>query len=280
MSNSSFEHLLKEKVDNFKLSFLESSRAIFLDESGKLIHPGEFGQYRESVCKDFIRFFVPRFLDIGQGFLINSYEKTSHQCDIVIYDSNSTPLIESNEKQRFYPVETVVAVGEVKSILTKAGFAEAINKLSKIKMIREEIAHPCVIKKASKGEYNPIHNPYDQIFTFLICQKLNFDVSNITNEINSLYSTSILSRHKHNLILSLEDGLLAYYDKNDKTMMYPQIATADLKNRFVQPNTNVYCHFKFFLSYLFMGTSNGTILYPEISDYMGDITGGNRFNEE
>ena len=62
-------------------------------------------------------------------------------------------------------------------------------------------------------------------------------------------------------------------------MMYPKIGNDNLKNRFVLPNENPYTHFKYFVSYLFMGTISGAILYPEISDYMGSIEGGLIYDE-
>lgn len=113
----------------------------------------------------------------------------------------------------------------------------------------------------------------------MICKKLNFDFSDITSEINSMYDSTVEYRHRHNLILSVEDGLLAYYDNNGKTMMYPWFANMILKNRFTQPDTNPYSHFKLFSSYLFLGTTSNTILYPEISDYMGCIEGGTKNDE-
>ena len=279
MSINVFEKLLIEKIENFILAFSETSEKVFFDDAGKQIHPGEFGKFREDICKEFIRFFVPHRLDIGEGFLITSTNKISTQCDIVIYDATSTPLIKSDSQQKFYPVETVAAIGEVKSILSKNEFKTAINKLSKVKELREDIQHPVIIKKDREGPFDPIIDPYDQIFTFTICKKLNITFSDITSEINSMYDSTVEYRHRHNLILSVEDGLLAYYDNNGKTMMYPWFANMILKNRFTQPDTNPYSHFKLFSSYLFLGTTSNTILYPEISDYMGCIEGGTKNDE-
>lgn len=273
-----FESLLLEKIDNFRLMFSETSKKVFYNDEGKLIHPGEFGAYRETACREFLKQIVPSRLDISQGFLINTHNNISHQCDIIIYDSKITPLIESSERQRFFPVETVVAVGEVKSTLSRTDFSNAINKLSKVKVLREEVKHPTIMKKDKGNNYDPVNDPYDQIFTFLICQKIDFDLVNIANDIKSIYEPSLQPRHKHNLILSIEDGLLAYYDNNDMTMMYP-VCGSLLKNRFIQPGQNQYCHFKYFASYLFLGTSSGTLLYPEITDYMGSVSGGYNYNE-
>jgi hypothetical protein len=283
MSNKVFEELIKEKVDIFIQSFKSTSRTIFWDENTKtLIHPGEYGMYRENICKDFIKYFIPARLQIGQGFVINTNNEVSSQCDLVLFDKFSTPLLENEEKQRFFPVETVCAIGEVKSVLSKSNFKEAINKLAKIKRLREFIDNPTFIKRESKlgnAPYNPIDIPYDHLFSFIICERLDFNIENIANEINELYEPEIDYYQRHNLILSIEDGILLYYDTNNVSLMYPKIGV-NLKNRFVKPNSNNYTPFKFFTSYLFMGTESCTILYPDISNYAGSIEGGLNYNEK
>lgn len=281
MSINVFEKLLIEKIEIFKSTFDETAEGVFFNDDGKLIHPGEFGRYRENICKQFLKFVTPARLDIGTGFIINTSNKVSHQCDIIIYDAQHTPLLESEEKQFFFPVETIAAVGEIKSVLSKTALSEAIQKLAQVKVLREEVKHPVIIKKDHAGSsYDPRNNPYDQIFTFIVCKKLSFNISNLSTEINKLYGDSTEYRHRHNLILSVEDGLLAYYDNNGKTMMYPVRGNTKLKNRFVAPGENPYVHLKYFASYLFMGTSSATILYPEISDYMGAIDGGYNYDEK
>ena len=281
MSINVFEKLLIEKIEIFKSAFAETAEGVFFNDDGKLIHPGEFGRYRENICKQFLKFVTPARLDIGTGFIINTSNKVSHQCDIIIYDAQHTPLLESEEKQFFFPVETIAAVGEIKSVLSKTALSEAIQKLAQVKVLREDVKHPVIIKKDHAGSnYDPRNNPYDQIFTFIVCKKLSFNISNLSTEINKLYGDSTEYRHRHNLILSVEDGLLAYYDNNGKTMMYPVMGNTKLKNRFVAPGENPYVHLKYFASHLFMGTSSATILYPEISDYMGAIDGKHKYDEK
>lgn len=281
MSINVFEKLLIEKIEDFKSAFAGTAEDVFFDDDGKLIHPGEFGRYRENICKQFLKFVTPARLDIGTGFIINTSNEVSHQCDIIIYDAQNTPLLESEEKQFFFPVETIAAVGEIKSVLSKKALSEAIRKLAQVKVLREKVKNPTIIKKEHNGSsYDPRNNPYDQIFTFIVCKKLSFNISNLSTEINKLYGDSTEYRHRHNLILSVENGLLAYYDHNGKTMMYPVMGTTKLKNRFVTPGENPYVHLKQFASYLFMGTTNATILYPEVSDYMGTIAGGCNYDEK
>ena len=280
MSINVFEKLLIEKIEIFKSTFAETAEGVFFNDDGKLIHPGEFGRYRENICKQFLKFVTPARLDIGTGFIINTSNKVSHQCDIIIYDAQHTPLLESEEKQFFFPVETIAAVGEIKSVLSKKALSEAIQKLARVKVLREEVKNPAIIKKDRGTGYDPSNHIYDQIFTFIVCKKLSFNISNLSTEINKLYGDSTEYRHRHNLILSVEDGLLAYYDNNGKTMMYPVMGNTKLKNRFIAPGENLYVHLKYFASYLFMGTSSATILYPEISDYMGAIDGKHKYDEK
>jgi len=267
MSNKIFESILDEKISFFKFTFEQTANNVFIEDGGKLIHPGEYGTYRENACKDFLRMIVPNKLEIGSGFLLNSKGSYSSQCDIVVYDRNSTPLIENLERQRFYPIETIAAVGEIKSNVSKKKLVIALNKLAKFKKLREELSNPVIIRRDNPGIYNPKKYPYDNIFTFLICNKFNFKWKNIENEIDSYYEPDILPRHKHNLILSINDGLLAYHD-DVYTMMYPFLEKK-FNNRMILPVENNYSHFYYASSYLFMGTSSNTILYPDLSEYLG-----------
>jgi hypothetical protein len=282
MANHFFKQLLFEQIDLFVSSFCSSSQRLFYDQvKEKLVHPGEYGGYREAICRKFLKFLIPNRLDIGRGFLINAQEEISTECDIVIYDPKTTPLIQNEEFQRFFPIETVVAIGEVKSVLSKQQFKRAINKLSKVKKMRENITSPAIIWRKEPGAYAPHDCAFDQVFTFLICQKLDFDMNEITTEINKLYDKNTPYRYRHNLILSVEQGfILLYYDDSYKSVMYPVMNSIPLKNRLrASTEEEPYTSYTFFASYIFMATSITTILYPEITDYMGVSFGGLEMNE-
>ena len=275
MSNQVFDSLFRERVDIFRIAFSVISTELFYDQKEKrLRHTGEYGMYRESVVRDFLKFLVPSSLDISTGFLTSSMEDVSTQCDVVIFDSGMTPLYQGGDRQTFFPIESVFCVGEVKSTLSKPELAKALNKLAKIKSLSERITHPTIIRKSLPGPFDPTNHAYDLIPSILICQKLDFKLSNIENEIDEMYEDGVCHRHKHNMILSIEDGLLSYFDQNDKNLPYPQLGGIDLHNRFTYPHTNDYIHFKLFGSYMFMLTVSKTLLYPEFSDYIGDLAGG------
>jgi len=277
---SVFEQLLIQKISLFINDFKQASRGLFFDDkNNKLIHPGEFGVYREKICKEFLRHFTPLKYSFGTGFIINDHNEVSSQCDIIIYDQQSTPLIQDNALQTFYPIESIVSIGEIKSILTKAEFAKALKKLSKVKEMREKIKTPVILSPNSTGrQYNPKNYHYDQVFTFVICEKLDFNCGDLVNELSNIYKDVDVT-NRHNLILSIDDGLICYYDGNNQSMMYPMHREKILKNRIITAeDKNIY--FKIFTSYFFLATSSTTLLYPELSNYMGTIQRGLNRDEE
>jgi len=280
MPNRAFDTLLIEHFEKFKFAFSETTVGLFVKEDGTLIHPGEYGAYRETISKEFLRLLVPQNYGIGKGFLITGKDKISTECDIVIYDSDNTPLLQTGERQRFFPIETVSAVGEIKSTLTKQKFKEAINKLAKIKLFRLDIENPTFIKRyALTGQdFKPDFHVYDNIFSFLICKKLDFDLSNIAEEIDSIYDSDVKHFQKHNMILSIDDGIILYFYNDPKlgkqTLYYPHFTNRILKPRFLFPSIDKYVHLKTFAAYIFAGVSSTTLLFTNIGKYIGDISGG------
>ncbi len=278
MSSNIFDALLEEKIRVFVAAYGQTAHQVFYDEEKKrLRHTGEYGGYREILVREFLRFFTPGRLDVHNGFIINAGGEVSTQCDIVIYDSKNTPLIESGERQRFFTGESVCGIGEVKSTLSKADLKTALNKLARIKAMREKIPAPTIVRRERDGKFDPSNYAYDQLPTFLLCQKLDFDFQNLVDELDGMYDANIERRHRHNLVLSLEDGIFTYADKNKMIIMFPEIggrieasglSSTDLcKHRFVQKNSSM-DHIKLFCSFVFMLSSSATILYPDISSYM------------
>ncbi len=281
MSSKIFNALLNEKIELFINSFQSTSRTVFFDEELKrLRHPGEFGIYREKVSHDFLKFIIPQKLSLGDGFIISSKDEVSTQCDIIMYDRSITPLMQSSEHQTFYPIETVVAVGEVKSVMSKQEFINAINKLAEIKKIKCNIEFPSIYyRKNNLGNVNPKELFYDNIFSFIICEKLDFSLENIETELDSMYSKNIDYWNRHNVILSIEDGLLHYNidQPNEKLSFWAPTFKGATTHRFTKKNGNKdYNHFRNFAMSLMNGTSFSTIFYPDLVHYMEGIVAVNK----
>ena len=284
--NNIYKTLLYEKIDHFIYSFKQASRELFFDkEEMRLIHTGEFGRLREVVSKSFIRYAIPRRLEIGTGFLVNHAGDVSTQVDLIVYDKNETPLVQDSQNQYFYPVETVCAAGEIKSVLKKNEFIKAINKLAKIKILRERISEidTQIIRtnpqRSLQSKFDPIINDSDRMFTFMICERFDFDTRTLANELNSFYAINIEPRNKHNMILSIDDGLLLYMFPGHtdvgtvKHMPVPVVNNPEFqvqKNVFLaRTEENPNYHLQTFCTYLFSRTQSISILSPDLAHYLG-----------
>lgn len=277
MGNKIFDNLLIEQFEVFKRAFSASKELFINPETGSLIHPGEYGTYRESICKEFLRFFIPSRLEIDTGFILNIFNENSTQCDIIVYDRNSTPLLQSKEKQRFFPAETLCAIGEIKSTLNKHQLKIALNKLAYTKKICEAIdSQP--IKRKEQGPYHPDYI-FDQKFTFLICEKIELGktetMEGLAKELPSLYDSKYEDRHKHNLILSLQDGVFLYFKENiEASIPWPKMEGKVLPDSFIQDTEGNYASLRAFATYMFMATSSASIYHPELTLYMLGVAKG------
>ncbi len=131
-------------------------------------HPGELGTGREEVIREFLRQHLPKRFGVSTGFVFDAHGKVSRQIDVIIYDAYSCPAFEAAGGKMFFPCESVVAVGEVKSQLTSTKkVSEAFDNLRSVKELDRSAGHQNIsIKDSHLIDQN--HNHLDQIFTFLI----------------------------------------------------------------------------------------------------------------
>ncbi len=262
--NDVLRKLTIENYLNLKAAFDNSKKIFTREEDGRLIHPGEFGTYRERLIKQWLRLYVPSKYEITSGFVINSNNEVSTQCDIIIYDKRNTPQIESNEKQSFYPVETVVAIGEVKSDINSAPeINQYLEKLSKTKSLRDRVANPKPYFQLPDRAYNPSIYPFDSVFTFLICNKFNgIDIS------KDFINYECERHHKHNLILSLEDCLITY-EHRGRNLPTPIANQEDCAYKVIEKTTDELSrHIERFITSFDQGISFTTLLKIDMTHYL------------
>jgi hypothetical protein len=84
--------------------------------SSRLVpHHGEQGSAREVVVQNFLRGHLPTRFDVCGGFVFDANGLVSDQLDIIVADATITPRFEVSGGIRFYPCESVVAVGQVRT---------------------------------------------------------------------------------------------------------------------------------------------------------------------
>ncbi len=135
--STTFEKISRE----FNIKFDELSKEIK--------HNLSAGEAREEVLKKLLREYLPNRFSIDSGFVIDSNGGESKQIDIVIYDNSFGSIWEINGI-KYFPCETVVAVGEVKSDIKKR--KKLKDALKKIKSVKE-------LDRSNKGNNNAIVGP-------------------------------------------------------------------------------------------------------------------------
>lgn len=228
--------------------------------------------YREKIVSELLKPFLPSKLAVGTGFIITSQNNISTQCDIIIYDKENTPIIENGE-QRFFPIECVVGVIEVKSVLTKQKLKESLQKLANIKKLREDISanNPYIFKNDIIKNFDTKNNVYDQIATFLICEGFDFKYDKELNEIFDEIYDNIDKSLYHNMLLSIKDGVCLYRD-NSKVIFLPYWKYADSthKHAMIIPSETgyEYEHILLFVNYFYMQISSVSVLFIEMTTYL------------
>lgn len=201
MASDKLKNIFNRHIEQFVGLFSEDSTLIFKSEKGKLIHPGEYGRYREESCKELLRLILNKHVNISDGFVITGNDTVTSQCDIIIYNSDISPII-ADGIARMFPAEEVRMIGEIKSTLSRKDFIDALRKLAENK------------KKIIEGRYGygiaqkeEDCKMYDTIGSFLLCNKLSFNYDELTYD--EIYG-DIDKKYWHNIVLSVEDVTMNY----------------------------------------------------------------------
>lgn len=129
MPSERLKTIFENNIKQFVGYFSEDANSLFLNERNNLIHPGEFGKYREESCKQVLKIVLDKRITISDGFIITSNNDITTQCDIVGYNSMISPII-SDGIAKMFPAEEVSIIGEVKSTLSRKDYINALRKLA------------------------------------------------------------------------------------------------------------------------------------------------------
>ena len=163
------------------------------NKAGMTTHPHAVGGGRENSARIKLKNILPAGVGVGSGFVIDSYGNTSQQCDIILYEENFAMKfnVNGNSENTYYNCESVIAVGEVKSVASMTEVKDATIKLSKVNQLKRynddgydyrKYLSATTIRNSlgdEKIEYNSDGDTLKQIFTFLLCQDLNAKTSSI-----------------------------------------------------------------------------------------------------
>ena len=105
--------------------------------------PSAVGDAMEQPVKDQLEQLLPRGIGVGSGYVIDCNGVTSRQTDVVLYEKDICPIFSINNTPgtTFYPCEGVIAVGQVKSVLTKSMLKDEFRKIASVKRLQRYPVH-------------------------------------------------------------------------------------------------------------------------------------------
>jgi hypothetical protein len=199
--NSTFRTISKE----LRLEFDQLAKEISHNQSA--------GEAREEALRRQLARYLPRRVGIDRGFVVDAHGGESKQIDVVIYDQTVGTVFDVGGV-KYFPCETVIAVGEVKSdIRSKEKLGDALDKIRSVKRLDRSnegknliISGPGVSVRGLT--FNPTTKHRDQIFGFI------FTSTSMTREtiIECLQSwnESTERRHWMNLFCDVSRFLISY----------------------------------------------------------------------
>ena len=128
--------------------------------SSTIRHKGEKGRNREHGLAMFLRENLPERYGVATGEIIPfKGDLPSPQCDIIIYDRLTFPIIGKSSAVQQVPYEAVYSVIEVKSQITNRTLDETLEKFSTIRQLPR-----CELKRGARRSKN--RNPLFVLFGY------------------------------------------------------------------------------------------------------------------
>jgi len=122
--------ILIEHIKNCKQQLEQLS-----SHAGILKHKGNLGTAREGFINNFLKDNLAEYINYNDGEIFDSKGNRSGQIDIVLHPISS-PKLNIHKTTNLFPIETVLAVIEVKSDLNSIyGLLESCKKLKSLKNI-------------------------------------------------------------------------------------------------------------------------------------------------
>lgn len=205
---------------------------LFADAAKKLVsdfayirssnpHAGDRGEEAEEVVKTFLNNHIPQRFKAVSGVVIDQDNSLSKQTDVIVYDALSSPVFRYGEKTQILPVDTVAAVMEVKSRLTKDELKDGYQKIASVKALKKT---PLTrVDKLPTGSEMAGAGTFGIVFGFDSDASLETLAEN-AKELNCSYSSELWP----DIIVVLEKGVINYH------MAYPG---GDLGGEFMPPCT-------------------------------------------
>lgn len=189
-------------------------------------HSGIKGSAKEHPARVSLSKLIQHGLSVGSGIVVDSYGGQSKQQDIVIYENISPVFSHSDDPQStYFPVEGVVACGEVKSALNAAEIKDSFAKCMSVKKLRRfavetddgsglpptvsfrHYSNKLSFSAAEIEQFNQDTRSLDRVMTFILCERFSASPETTVSNFAAQFR-----EHGHfagpNIVASLNDGFI------------------------------------------------------------------------
>jgi hypothetical protein len=197
--------MIKEKIAKVEKQMVEALAEV----RETFIHSGNKGTTNENNFSDFVRQYLPRKFEIGNGEIIDSHGNRSGQVDIVMVNEYHPFTFTSNKPGLFF-IEGVVSAGEIKTTLTTNELENALHNSILYKKLKTNIGIGSLMNAdPSKTRY--INHPPFFLFCYesqltLKTIKRNIETFLAKNSIDNLYSIDAVFILNKGWIINFGDG--------------------------------------------------------------------------
>lgn len=200
-------------------------------------HPGLIGDARETPARSQLQRVLPGNIGVGSGIVIDSFGGMSKQQDIVIFEKNLCPVFTINDtpEATYYPIEGVLAVGEVKSSLDKTKLDDAFSKVVSVKSLKRVVeagepgglVHPptvpfrkygsSVLTEGIEEQQYSTDKSLDQVFGFVLAGNSALKPETLFDHAVDL-ANSTMPQFSPNTIVSLADGHISWLNSTKNSL--------------------------------------------------------------
>lgn len=194
--------------------------------AGQATTPGLVGQARERAVRTRLESILPGGVGVGTGCVIDSEGNASKQMDVVLYEREFCPVFRVEEDVSYFPCESVIAVGSIKSRIGKKELRDIYDNIASVRRLRR-FAKPANGKdcsegkvewrtyldkttRCSDGDWETFQNASSsaQIYAFGLGQSFRAKPETMMKHTIDLYD-EIPAEFRPNVVLTVEQQMLA-----------------------------------------------------------------------
>lgn len=181
--------MLKEKIKSVEKQMVEA-----LAEIRKTFnHSGNKGTSNENDFSDFVKQYLPRRMEIGNGEVIDSFGNRSGQADIVI-TSEDHPFTFSPNRPGLFFIEGILALGEIKTVLTSQELKNALSNSLLYKKLKTTHGKGSIVSANPSDLKRYYEHPPFFLFCYesqLSLEKIKYNIEKFVSE-NSIGNLQVI----------------------------------------------------------------------------------------